>query len=52
MIYDEPLEKTPLSARNLPETYYEAIRQGAAIDPNAPATSFSSLPKAISRRRF
>lgn len=36
----EALEETPLSSHNLPESTYQAIKNGAAIDPTAPALSF------------
>ncbi|HHJ07237.1 MAG TPA: acyl-CoA synthetase [Anaerolineae bacterium] len=36
----EALEKTPLSARNLPPTTYQMLQQGAAINPQRIALSF------------
>ena len=33
-------EQTPLAERDLPPTTYEALKRGAAIDPDAPALSF------------
>ncbi|MDA4845152.1 acyl-CoA synthetase [Hoeflea poritis] len=36
----QAFEQIPLSERQLPETTYEALRQGAAINPDAPALSF------------
>ncbi|NOX60665.1 MAG: acyl-CoA synthetase [Chloroflexi bacterium] len=34
------IEQTPLTERNLPTSTYDAIRRGAAIDPDAPALHF------------
>jgi len=36
----EALEHTPLCEQGLPETTYEALKRGAAMDPDAPALSF------------
>ncbi len=54
----EVFEKTPFSDRALPETTYDALKQGAAINPSSPALSFFvsaktfDTPKTLSHKEF
>ncbi len=54
----EAFEQVPIEQRNIPASSYEALKEGAAIDPDAPAISFFAdashidSPTVFSHREF